>query len=111
MPRNATGISLILIISIGAGIAATPTIGAADDSFRQAQLNRLFQPRSSQLSAEARGQVYIYDGLTDRDITRAMDQQFGRIEHMMFVRTVVTNEQGKPETESSGEPVVEDDGC
>jgi len=54
----------------------------------------------------------IYDGLKDTQIRKAMDTQFDRIESMMFVRTVVTNEEGNVERDSeSGQVVVEDDGC
>jgi len=45
----------------------------------------------------------IYDGLTSNTVDKAMDEQFNRIEHMMFVRIV--HEQ------DNGEYYVEDDGC
>jgi len=32
----------------------------------------------------------IHDGLTDRDVERALDEQFDRLVHMMFIRVVVT---------------------
>jgi hypothetical protein len=38
----------------------------------------------------------IHDGLTDRDVERALDEQSDRLVHMMFIRVVVT---------------VSDDGC
>ena len=61
-------------------------------------------PFGSQLKLEQRGRIMIYDGMTDTQITKAMDTQFDRIESMMFVRTIVTNNE-------TGELMVEDDGC
>jgi hypothetical protein len=73
---------------------------------------RLFSPVAAERSAEARGQIYIYDGLRDLDIDRAMDQEFARIENLMFIRTKKTGQTGEvlksPET---GADIVEDDGC
>jgi hypothetical protein len=54
----------------------------------------------------------IYDGLTDKQIAKAMDTQFDRIESMMFVRTIVTNDEGNAVRDSeTGQVIVEDDGC
>ena len=63
----------------------------------------LFSPSSSILAAEARGRVMIYDGLRYATVTRAMDEQFDRIENMMFVGTLIEREDGDFE--------VEEDGC
>lgn len=63
----------------------------------------LFTPSTAVLEAEARGRVMIYDGLPQATVMRAMDEQFHRIENMMFVGTVIAEE--------NGELVVEDDGC
>lgn len=49
--------------------------------------NALFSPSRSLLRAEQRGRVTIYDGLTERLVERALDTQFERIGHMMFIRT------------------------
>jgi hypothetical protein len=45
----------------------------------------------------------IYDGLRYATVTRAMDEQFDRIENMMFVGTLIEREDGDFE--------VEEDGC
>ena len=76
------------------------------------QEQMLFNPSANQLEIEKRGRVMIYDGLKDTLVTQAMDTQFDRIQSMMFVRTVVTDSQGRTlRDEETGEEVVEDDGC
>jgi hypothetical protein len=79
---------------------------------REIEMRRLFSPTPTELAGEARGQVYIYDGLRDVDVDRAMDQEFARIENLMFIRTKKTDQKGEvlksPET---GTDIVEDDGC
>lgn len=50
-------------------------------------LKQLHNPSSALLAQEARGQVTIFDGLPVDEVDRALDQQFGRIDSMMFVRT------------------------
>jgi hypothetical protein len=57
----------------------------------------LFHPTQSLLKAESRGRVTIYDGLDNRQVERALDTQFGRIDYMMFVRTRHTLEDGTVE--------------
>lgn len=73
----------------------------AQDSW---QMRMLFNPPESQLEVEKRGRIMIYDGLKDTQIEQVMDAQFDRIEAMMFVRTIITNDETDEET-------VEDDGC
>ena len=76
------------------------TIVNAEDAF---QLKALFNPPSSQLKAEAQGRVMIYDGLDNNVVERALDEQFDRVEHMMFVHT--------RNIEPNGEVSYDDDGC
>jgi hypothetical protein len=85
---------------LGAVLVPQSFAAGGEDGF---QYNALFHPSQSQLAAEARGRVMIYDGLEGDDVERALDTQFNRIEHMMFVRT--------RETQPDGEVYVEDDGC
>lgn len=63
----------------------------------------LFTPSEGNLQAEARGLIMIYDGLKNETVELAMDEQFQRIESMMFVRTQHIQENGDVE--------VEEDGC
>jgi hypothetical protein len=65
------------------------------------QLNQLHSPSEGLARAEGRGRVTIYDGVRDQEINRAMDEQFDRIDNMMFIRT--------PEETPTGEVVYQDD--
>ncbi len=89
-------IGLILAIVLA---SLTPTVGA-DDKF---QHNALFNPSNSLLKAEARGRIMIYDGLEHEVVEQALDEQFERIDHMMFV--------GIRHTQPDGEVNTDDDGC
>ena len=97
-------IGAILRVHVGMLIAVLlipfPTTVGAEDAF---QLKLLFNPPSSQLKAEARGRVMIYDGLDNYVVEHALDEQFDRVEHMMFVHT--------RNTEPDGEVSYDDDGC
>jgi hypothetical protein len=75
-------------------------------------MTRLFQPTQADLKSESKGRVMIYDGLTDKTVERALDQQFDRVETMMFTSIVVTDDSGEPirDTET-GEIITEEDGC
>jgi hypothetical protein len=79
---------------------------------RDIELRRLFAPTNSELRAEDAGRIYIYEGLRDTDVARAMNEEFDRVESMMFIRTQKTDKKGEvkkdPET---GTAIVEDDGC
>ena len=97
-PRT-RGRVLVLLLS---GILLTPlSIDAgAGDSY---QHNALFNPSQSQLKAETRGRVMIYDGLDNATVERAMDDQFERVQHMSFIRARFL--------QADGEVSIEDDDC
>jgi hypothetical protein len=80
-------LSLLVVISSSAH---------AFDSYQQ---KVLFTPSNSNLQAEARGRVMIYDGLKSETVELVMDEQFDRIENMMFVGTQYIQESGEYETE------------
>ncbi len=91
-------VSVAIIINMLLVLATVPA--QAMDNY---QYKTLFLPSDYTLKAESKGRVMIYDGLTSNTVDKAMDEQFNRIEHMMFVRIV--HEQ------DNGEYYVEDDGC
>ena len=93
-----------IVLLMGSLLAPVAKAADANDGF---QYNALFNPTSAQLKAEDRGRVMIYDGLDSAVVERALDEQFDRIEHMMFVRT----RQSTRDDEDDGEGYVEDDGC
>lgn len=93
-------------------LTSTSVLAVENDKIDIYQQNALFQPSTQQLDRESRGLVYIYDGMTDKTVNKAMDDQSERIESMMFVNTKVTDENGNlmrdPET---GEIIEEEDDC
>jgi hypothetical protein len=101
------------MLAAAALMCAVP-VSAAEDSaqtnLEQWLLRRLNQPTEHERKHEREGNVYIYDGLTDREVEQALSRNFGRIEYMMFVGTRKTvpndtsnaNAQNNAETESPG---------
>ncbi len=87
------------------------TLVAADDHVaavapsQDFQLRRQMQPSPAERTAEQEGQIYIYDSLEFGDVEHALDENFDRIQNMMFIRI-----HHLPET-GSGPVEVEDDEC
>lgn len=76
------------------------------------QYNLLLNPSPGALERERKGHVNIYAGVTDVTVEKALDEHFGRIQNMMFIKTVKTDKQGQPMRDSStGDLVFEDDDC
>ena len=91
-------------------IAFSGTAGAVDVS--AIEKRRLFEPTEVELRKEAKGRIYIFDGVSDADIARAMDEEFARVQSMMFIRVKKTNENGEVlKNPDTGTVVVQDDGC
>jgi hypothetical protein len=86
-------VSIVILVSV---LSITPIGAGAEDSY---QKRVLFSPGPEILRAEAAGRVMIYDGLRNRTVEKALDDQFGRIENMMFIRTVYTLENGEDEVD------------
>ena len=85
----------------------TPLCAAAAAEFKGSdewQLRRLFEPTRAELTQEADGRVVIYDGLNTAQVEAALDSEFHRMEHTMFIRTRHTQPDGQ-------EAVEDDDGC
>ena len=76
------------------------------------QQRRLEQPTEAELQWERNNHVMIYEGMKDREVEHALDNHFNRVQSMMFVNTVVTDDKGNPlKDPESGDVVVEHDGC
>ncbi len=90
------GINSLIVMVL---LVASASVHAIDDY----QLKVLFTPSETNLEAESKGRVMIYDGLKSETVDLVMNEQFRRIDNMMFVRTQYVQE--------SGEYEVEDDGC
>ena len=100
------GISEYANFSKIAGLALLPASLLFSNSLfalNEFQSQLLFKPSASQLLAEERGRVMIYDRIDEKTIDSVMTNQFDRIDSMMFVRIQFTNE--------SGETEVFEDGC
>ena len=104
VPRH-TLIHRVLIGLLMGAVLASPTM--ADSSNERFQYNTLFSPTESQLKAEARGRVMVYSGLDSEVVEHALDKQFARIEHMMFVGI----RQRQADDDGGEEDSVDDDGC
>ncbi len=74
-------------------------------------MQQLFSPDAEQLYREQHGLVFIYAGLTDQDVENALDQNFDRIEAMMFVATIHTDADGNVLRDADTGAVETDGGC
>ena len=93
---------MTIVLLMGTLLASPSRAADANDSF---QYNVLFNPTPAQLKAEERGRVMIYEGLDNAVVERALNEQFDRIEHMMFMRT----RQGPLDDDDND--AADDDGC
>ncbi len=83
-----------------------------DQALHDWLLKRLMQPSPHELERERNGNVYIYDGLSEREVDSALDRNFDRIQAMMFVGTVKTDPGGQPlHDAASGKVIQESGGC
>lgn len=100
-------VSMLSFANPGHGMDLDP-----DKALHDWQVQRLMEPSPRDLEKERKGSVYIYDGLTEREVDTALDNQFHRIQSMMFVGTVKTDESGNPmEDPKSGTYIQESGGC
>lgn len=80
-------------------VLSTTSVIAQDSYYH----NTLFKPSDSIIKAESNGRIMIYDGLNNETVDKAMDEQFDRIDNMMFTRIHYSQD--------NGEEYVDDDGC
>jgi hypothetical protein len=91
-------------------IAASAREGETDVS--EIERRRLFEPTPAELRTEAAGRVYIYEGLRDTDVERALDEEFERVQNMMFIRVKPTDAGGETRKDpTTGAAYIQDDGC
>jgi hypothetical protein len=91
-------------------MCAMPAGASADSAQMNLELwllRRLNEPTERERTHEREGNVYIYDGLTDRQVDQAMNLHFDRIEYMMFVGTRKT----EPTAEAPSDVEMESPGC
>jgi hypothetical protein len=103
----------LLAASLLLSAAPVAAIGGAtpDANLEQWLLRRLNDPTEHERAHERQGNVYIYDGLTDREVERALDEHFDRIEYMMFMGTRQTEPTGEVRTDAQGRVETESPGC
>ena len=100
---------LITLTIIG---AAGSAIASANDFYDAYQMKLLYTPSQAVLAAEREGRVNIYMGLTDKQVESVMDEQFERIEAMMFAGVILTDDSGQAKTDpDTGDILTEEDGC
>lgn len=80
-------VSLLVAIALAGSLPASAADPSADANLAQWQLRRLNEPTVLERLHEREGNVYIYDGFTDREVNQALNAHFDRIEYMMFVGT------------------------
>jgi len=95
--------AVTLMCAVPAGAANDP----AQTNLEQWLLRRLNEPTQLERAHEREGNVYIYDGLADREVDQALNLHFDRIEYMMFVGTRRT----EPTAEVPGDADTESPGC
>ena len=102
--------SILSALVFAAAALSQPAMTVAADSWQE---KILFSPSPAQIEMEdSRHRIMIYHGLKDTQINQVMNQQFDRIEHMMFTGTVVTDVNGEEIFDpATGLAMVEDDGC
>ena len=115
MPTLARRLSCTSILFIFT-VAMLPFQTSHSDDFTDIhenwQLKRLMHPTKNQLSRELHQQVFIYIGLMDKDVNRAMDLYFDRIESIMLANVIVTDDEGNPKLDpETGAVMTEEDGC
>ncbi|UCE89126.1 MAG: hypothetical protein JSW10_12650 [Pseudomonadota bacterium] len=94
-------------------LSITPAHAAHGESeISEWQKKRLFSPTAAQVERENKGQVFIYDGLTDKEVERAVEEEYDRLHAIMFTGIVVTDARGEPMRDPvTGELLFENDGC
>lgn len=98
--------SVLAVLLTPPFVSLIPLAVAEQSAVYQWQMQRLMSPDAQTLEREQQQQqVFIYENLHLEDVEKALDEQFSRMENMMFTGTML------PPT-AAGEPMrKEDDGC
>ena len=104
---------MLVTTALAAALAGLLLLGrdarAAD--VRDIELRRLFEPTTAEQRAERSGRIYIYEGLRESDVARAMAEQFDRVDSMMFIRVQRPVQQTEPKSKEPVEYQTQNDGC
>ncbi len=100
---------LAILAALGAVPATAEDAQNPQSSLEQWLLRRLNEPTARERAHEREGNVYVYDGLTDREVDQALNRHFDRIEYMMFVGTRKTDPVAQATADSGGD--TESPGC
>jgi hypothetical protein len=65
----------IMNLWISAALFGASTVATAGKDVRDIELRRLFEPTPAEQRAEASGRIYIYEGLRETDVARAMEDR------------------------------------
>ncbi len=72
---------------------------AAETVYSQIDERLLLEPDTLQVKQEAAGKVIIYDRVREQTIAKALDKNFDRIQHMMFINSVKEKDNGELEAD------------
>lgn len=109
--RLCVSVAMLATVATFGALPASAAEDAAQSSLEQWLLRRLNDPTPRELAHERKGNVYIYDGLTDREVDRALSTHFDRIEYMMFLGTRRTDPTGEELSNAAGAIETESPGC
>jgi hypothetical protein len=97
--------SLAILWCVAAHADQHANLASTEDRY---DLRRLMQPTAAELASEEKGRVHIYDSLEINEVNAALDENFERIQNMMFISI---NHPPPPGAGPDEEVEVEDDGC
>ena len=100
-----------ITLSICIFMANSSYASEKDTTIHNIQAKRLMAPSSVQTKFEKKGKVYMYIGMKDKEVDRALDDEFDRIENFMFVSVVRTDKNQKSLRNVTGELILESDDC
>ena len=103
--------SMLAAIALMCAVPAGAVADSAQANLEQWQLRRLNAPTERELAHEREGNVYIYDGLTAREVDQALSAHFERIEYMMFLGTRKTAPADTADSNADGDVETESPGC